>query len=254
MKTNAALLFQVAISLVAACILVILPGVARAQSVPSERAVREVLSIGWQAGYCAARPKSRGCAGFSSSSEAASRFSLVGRFQVRKSYCGIDADLAQKARKGKWTDLPEITVASATRDRLIAAMPAARDGFDRRQWLKSGTCVAASPDAYFSRSLDLLDEINASPVRAIFERKAGAEITLDEVRAAFDAAFGAGTGDRVRLACRKTDGGAIVTGLTIGITAGEGKLATPVEGARPTKSRCTGGVTGMPQSARAALQ
>ena len=127
-------------------------------------------------------------------------------------------------------------------------MPAARIGLDRRQWLKSGSCVATSAEAYYSRSLDLLDQLNTSPVRTLFTGKAGASITLADVRAAFDKAFGTGAGERVRLSCRKTEGGSVVTGLTIGLAGDGPTLAERIAAAVPTKSRCTEGVTGPGQA------
>ncbi|WP_411032660.1 ribonuclease [Shinella sp. BYT-45] len=245
MKTKAALSFHVAFSFLVACACLFLgAGLARAQSAPAGGGTREILSVSWQPGYCMARPKSRGCADFSAASPAARQFSLHSRFQARKSYCGIEADLKQQARKGKWTDLPEIALASGTKKRLLTAMPAARIGLDRQQWLRSGSCMAASAETYYSRSLDLLDELNASPVRTLFTGKAGGSVTLAEVRAAFDAAFGSGAGERVRLTCRKAGGKTVVTGFTIGLASGEGALATLIAGSSPTKSRCTGGMTG----------
>lgn len=249
MKTNAALTFNAVLFL---CVMYVCglvgAGPAAAQSAPVGGSQREVLVVSWQPGYCAARPKSRGCADFAATSPAAQQLSLVSRLQVRKSYCGIEADLKQRARKGKWTDLPEIVLASGTKERLLAAMPAARLGLDRQQWLRSGSCVAASPEAYYSRSLDLMDQLNASPVRSLFTDKAGAAVTLAEVRAAFDTAFGPGAGDRVRLSCRKAGDKTVVIGLTIGLMAGEGKLAALINSASPTKSRCNGGVTGNEQA------
>lgn len=240
MKTKAVLSFLVA------CVCYFgAGGLAAAQSISAGNEGREVLSISWQTGYCAARPKSRGCADFSATSPAARQFSLVSRFQVRKSYCGIEADLKQRARKGKWTDLPDIVLASGTKARLLTAMPATRVGLDRQQWLRSGSCIAASAETYYSRSLDLLDQLNASPVRTLFTHKAGGSVTLADVRAAFDTAFGAGAGERVRLSCRKAGDKTVVIGLTIGLAAGEGKLASLIAGASPTTSRCTGGVTGV---------
>ena len=203
----------------------------------------EVLSVSWQPGYCAARPKSRGCADFSAASPAARQFTLHSRFQPRSSYCGVEAGLKQQASKGKWTDLPEVTLTSALRARLTAAMPAARLGLDRRQWLKSGRCLSPSAEAYYGRSLDLLDALNASPLPALFRQKAGGILTLPEVRAAFDKAFGAGTGERVRLTCRKAGEKAVVVGLTIGLAGGEGGLDRLIKGAPATQSRCAGGIT-----------
>lgn len=241
MKTKATLPFQVAFSFLVAWISFFAAAVpAGAQSAPAG-GEHEVLSVSWQPGYCAARPKSRGCADFSSASSVAKRFSLHSRFQVRNSYCGIEAGLKQQARKGKWTDLPGITLASGTRERLLAAMPAARIGLDRQQWLRSGSCVAASAETYYSRSLDLLDQLNASPIPALFKQKAGGTLALAEVRAAFDAAFGPGAGERVRLTCRKTGDTTMVVGLTVGLARGEGKLPALINGASPTKSRCTEG-------------
>ena len=242
MKTKAALSFRFLFSFLSACLcLLAAPAFAGTEAAPAG-AAREILSVSWQPGYCAARPKSRGCADFSAAGPAAKRFSLHSRFQIRNSYCGVEADLQQRARKGKWTELPAITLASGTRERLLAAMPAARIGLDRRQWLKSGSCLATSAEAYYSRSLDLLDQLNASPVPALFARKAGGAITLVEVRAAFDAAFGAGAGERVRLACRKTGDQPVVIGLTIGLASGEGTLPVLIGGAVPVKSRCTEGI------------
>lgn len=249
MMTKAAPMFKAALSFLALCFCLFAGiDVAIAQSAPADGGAREILSISWQPGYCAARPKSRGCADFSATAPAARQFSLVSRFQARKSYCGIDAALKQKARKGKWTDLPEITLASGTKDRLLIAMPAARLGLDRQQWLRSGSCVAASAETYYGRSLDLLDQLNASPVPALFVGKAGGVITLAEVRAAFDQAFGKGAGERVRLSCRKAGDKSLVIGLTIGIAAREGKLGALMGGALPTKSRCTEGFTGAGQA------
>lgn len=249
MKTNAALIFNAVLLFCVVCVFSIAgAGLAVAQSAPVGGGQREVLVVSWQPGYCAARPKSRGCADFSATSPSARQLSLLSRFQVRKSYCGIEADLKQKARKGKWADLPEITLASGTKERLLAAMPAARLGLDRQQWLRSGSCVAASAEAYYSRSLDLMDQLNASPVRALFTGKAGGTLSLTQVRAAFDEAFGAGAGERVRLSCRKADGKTLIVGLTIGLAAGEGKLAKLIDGSSPTKSRCTEGDLGMGQA------
>ena len=250
MMTNATLPFKAVLSLFMLCF-ACLAGSANAfaQAAPVEGAAREVLSVSWQPGYCTARPKSRGCADVSSASPSARQFLLLSRFQVRKSYCGIDAALQQKARKGKWADLPEITLASATKDRLLAAMPAAKLGRDRQQWLRSGSCVATSAEVYYSRSLALLDELNASPIPALLAGKTGGAVTLSEVRAAFDKAFGPGAGERVRLSCRKgADGKPVVIGLTIGLAAGEGGLKTLIGGASPTASRCTEGATGAAQA------
>ena len=248
MKTHAALAFRAVLSFFVLCVALVAGlGWALAETAgPASNGTVEILSVSWQPGYCVARPKSGGCKDFQAPAPAERQFTLHSRFLARKSYCGIEAGLKQQARKGKWTDLPEITLASGTKERLLAAMPAVRLGLDRQQWLRSGSCIAPSAEAYYSRSLDLLDQLNGSAVRALFAAKAGSAVTLAEVRAAFDQAFGAGAGERVRLACRKAGDKTVVTGMTVGMGSGEGTLQTLIATAPPTKSRCTEGITGQP--------
>jgi ribonuclease T2 len=206
-----------------------------------KEATRHVLALTWQPGFCLVKPESPECARRSADA-AAARLSLHGLWQIKKSYCGIDADLKKRDRSSKWTDLPQLALSDGTAARLAAAMPGVASGLDRHQWLMNGTCHASTAESYYARSLELLDAVNGSAVGALFEAHAGTTVTIAEVAAAFDTAFGAGAGERVRLRCRTVDGQAVVTGLTIGLAASEGDLAALIGGAAPTKSHCEGGL------------
>lgn len=66
-----------------------------------------------------------------------------------------------------------------------------------------------------------------------------------EVRAAFDAAFGPGAGDRVRIACRRDGQRNLVVELTLGLAgriADDSSLAGLMAAAAPTAPGCPGGV------------
>ncbi|MDR6756666.1 ribonuclease T2 [Mycoplana sp. BE70] len=201
-----------------------------------------VLALTWQPGFCLTKPKAAECALPPKGAEEATRLSLHGLWRVKKSYCGIDADLKKLYRSSKWTDLPKLALSETTAIRLAAAMPGVASGLDRHQWMMNGTCHAATAEDYYARSLELLDTVNGSAVGVFFQTKAGKAVTIAELAAAFDAAFGAGTGERVQLRCRTVGDEKIVTGLTIGLNSGEGELAGLIRGASATKSRCAGGL------------
>ena len=68
------------------------------------------------------------------------------------------------------------------------------------------------------------------------------EVKGTEIRAAFDSAFGAGTGDRVRIACKKDGSRQLIVELTIGLAGPDGKLADMTKAAKATDPGCQGGI------------
>lgn len=203
---------------------------------------RHVLALTWQPGFCLTKPKNPECARPPEGAQREAGLSLHGLWQVKKSYCGIDAELKKRDRASKWTDLPQLVLSDETATRLAVAMPGVVAGLDRHQWLMNGTCHAATAEDYYTRSLEMLDTVNGSAVGAFFDAKAGRAVTIDDVSAVFDAAFGVGAGERVRLRCRTIDGEKIITGLTVGLSADDGELAGLIRGASVTKSKCDGGL------------
>ncbi len=127
---------------------------------------------------------------------------------------------------GDWLDLPAPDLSSQTRRALERAMPGTRSGLDRHEWLRHGTCYGTDPDEYFRDSLIVLDAVNASEARALFARSIGRVVTRDAVRAAFDRSFGPGTGDRVRLTCRRDGARVLISEITLGLSATSGP--TPI--------------------------
>jgi ribonuclease T2 len=119
-------------------------------------------------------------------------------------------------------------------------MPGTRSDLQRHQWFKHGSCYGTDADTYFRHSLMLLEQLNASGVRSLFEEHIGKRLSATRVRAAFDASFGKGAGDRVRLKCNQ----GLIEELRIGLkgevdeTADLGKL---ILAAPPRSPDCRGG-------------
>jgi ribonuclease T2 len=204
-----------------------------------------VLAVSWQPGFCEARPTRKECTEQSAEQFDATHFSLHGLWPLRKSYCGVEAALKTRDRKGDWLDLPKLAMADETAARLLVAMPGVRSGLDRHQWLRSGTCQAANAEDYFTLQLRLLDQLNDSAVRALFADKIGSELGEDEIKAAFDKSFGAGAGDRVRMRCQTVAGSSVITGLTIGLSgdlSGTADIKSLIQAAGPTEFKCAKGI------------
>ncbi|HXV29759.1 MAG TPA: ribonuclease [Sinorhizobium sp.] len=204
-----------------------------------------VLAVSWQPGFCETRPTRKECVDQTADRFDATHFSLHGLWPLRKSYCGVEAELKTRDRKGDWLDLPKLAVADETAARLLVAMPGVKSGLDRHQWLRSGTCQAANAEDYFALQLRLLDQLNDSAVRSLFAEKIGSEVDEAEIKAAFDGSFGAGAGDRVRMRCRAVGGREVITGLTIGLSgelSGKADLKSLIQAAGPTEFKCAKGI------------
>jgi len=177
-----------------------------------------ILAVSWQPGFCEMRPKRKECAGQTAERYDATHFSLHGLWPMKKSYCGVAADIRARDKKGDWLELPQLAMAEETAAKLSIAMPGTQSGLDRHQWLRSGTCQGGTAQDYFAVQLRLLDELNGSAVRSLFADRLGQEVTEDEIKQAFDTSFGKGAGDRVRMRCQKAGARGVITGLTIGLS------------------------------------
>ncbi|WP_275783549.1 ribonuclease T2 family protein [Pararhizobium gei] len=204
-----------------------------------------ILAVSWQPGFCETRPKRKECAAQAGAQRDATHFSLHGLWPMKKSYCGVAADIKARDRKGGWTELPQLAMTTETAARLQVAMPGTQSGLDRHQWLRSGTCYGGTADHYFQTQLRFLDELNGSAVQALFSGRIGREVTEAEVKQAFDVGFGEGAGERVRMRCEKAGARNVITGLTIGLSgdvSGAAGLSGLVLAAGRTDFKCPRGV------------
>lgn len=204
-----------------------------------------VLAVSWQPGFCETRPQRKECESQTAERFDATNLSLHGLWPLRKSYCGVKADVRAKDRKGNWLELPKLAMADDTAARLLVAMPGVQSGLDRHQWLRSGTCQDGSVDDYFAVQLRMLEELNRSAVGALFRQRIGSELDEATIKQAFDQSFGAGAGDRVRMRCQTVQGRSVITGLTIGLTGDVMKaasLAPLIQAAGPTEFKCAKGI------------
>jgi len=220
---------------------------AAASAAQGGRRATHVLALGWEPAFCQQHRDKAECVRETGQSFEATHLSLHGLWpQPRgRAYCGVDRTLAQADRAHDWGSLPEPDITSATRQRLSAVMPGTQSGLQRHEWVVHGTCYGTNADIYFNRAASLAEQVNASPVRDLFVRRIGTAVSADEIRGAFDQAFGPGSGARVGVSCpgrgQVRTIGEIVISLA-GDVSGTAPLADLIRAATPVPPGCPSGL------------
>jgi len=213
----------------------------------TENQTQFVLSLGWEPGFCESHNTKPECASERSDEFDATHFTLHGLWpQPRKrEYCDVPLELIQADRRGNWQALPIVNLSKETQEHLALVMPGTRSLLDRHEWIRHGTCYGGDVETYFRQALSLVDAINGSAVQSLFAGNIGKELSIGAIKDAFDSAFGAGAGDRVRLACKRDGSRQLITEITIGLGAQPGgatSLGDLIKASSPTDPGCPGGI------------
>jgi ribonuclease T2 len=204
-----------------------------------------VLALSWQPAFCESKPEKTECKTQSPARYDASHFTLHGLWpQPRRNvFCGVDKATIALDDQRAWDKLPVPELTAATKAELDKVMPGTQSLLERHEWIKHGTCYAGgSAESYYKDSVRLTVAVNTSPVQKFMAANIGKKIQTKDLRAKFDEAFGAGAGERVRVACDKQGR---IAELTIGL---KGDIAVGTDMAKlmmasePTDTGCPAGV------------
>lgn len=211
------------------------PAPVPARAAGGQRATH-LLSMSWEPAFCGQHADKVECAPGAPTNDGA-KLALHGLWpQPRgKMYCGADPAAVAADRRHDWASLPEPDMTAQTRQRLAAVMPGVQSGLQRHEWIVHGTCFGTTPDVYFNRASQLGEAVNAGPVRELFARNVGRTLDADQIRAAFDAAYGQGAGQRVVVSCSRGPRPIIseVRVFLAGDVAGSAPLADLIAAAQP---------------------
>jgi ribonuclease T2 len=205
-----------------------------------------ILALSWEPAFCQDHADKPECRSATASRFDARHLALHGLWPEPRDnvYCAVEDTRRQSDESGRWSDLPAPDLTPATRRRLAVAMPGSQSLLERHEWLKHGSCFPATAEAYFGRALDFLDAVNGSAVGDLVAARAGRQVTAAELRQAFDRAFVAGAGLRVKISCAGDGDRRRITELTLGLrgdVAGDVPLAALLLASRPTGPGCPGG-------------
>lgn len=207
-----------------------------------------VLAISWQPAFCEGRPGKSECRTQTTNSFEASHFTLHGLWPQprRRVFCNVEQKLVEADDMNRWDDLPAVQLSASTRTELDKVMPGTQSRLERHEWTKHGTCYpGADAERYYVDSLKLMRAINASAAQALVAARVGKMVSSSELRAAFDQTFGAGAGQRIRLACKPDGGRNLIVEITIGLrgditTAAD--VGTLIRASAPTDAGCNAGI------------
>lgn len=181
-----------------------------------------VLAASWQPGFCETQPDKVECVTQDEARFDASHFALHGLWpQPRgREYCGVDDAVKAVDKPATWRDLPEVKLSPSTRAALVEVMPGTASFLERHEWIVHGTCYGEDMESYFAESIALMAALNASPLAQFMRDNIDRSVTPAQLRAAVDAAFGSGAGERVKVQCKDEQDGSrkVLTELQIALT------------------------------------
>lgn len=208
-----------------------------------------VLALSWQPAFCEQRPDKAECRQLNDGllPTSAMQLSLHGLWPDDAVYCGVPQDIRDLDTPDSWDQLPAPELDADTAERLAIAMPGTASFLERHEWIKHGTCFFGEDggDEYYDDTLRVMDAINRSGVAQLLASHVGETVSGDDLRAAFDTAFGAGAGDRVRIDCDTDGGRVLIQELRIslrGEITEDANVGTLILAADPVGMGCDGGI------------
>lgn len=184
------------------------------------------LAVSWHPAFCETARRKPECRDEDPNGFAADHFVLHGLWPdgADAFYCNVPTEIANQDRNGQWRQLPGVELSDRLWNELQKKMPGTQSQLHRHEWIKHGTCSGGSAEEYYDASLALLDVLNASDIQQLFANNVGGRLSTNEIRDAFNAAFGGGAGKRVTVECAREDGRTMIDELRIAIS---GEITQP---------------------------
>ena len=164
-----------------------------------------LLAISWQPAFCQSHQRKLECETQTEDRYDATHLSLHGLWpQPRNNaYCNVSDKDKSIDRRNAWHLLDPLGLTEETFVDLFISMPGVASHLQRHEWIKHGTCYSDSAETYYKDSLNLINKINDTNISTLFANNIEKEITSEQIRNAFDEAFGEGSGEKVNVKCRK---------------------------------------------------
>jgi ribonuclease T2 len=182
-----------------------------------------LLTLSWQPAFCEIRPGKQECQDLNSGNlpHTTRQLSIHGLWPQPKGndYCGVSASVRNLDKPGNWHLLPAPEIDTETADALAAAMPGFASFLHYHEWIKHGTCYFGDggADEYYDDTLYLTGLVNDSAVGDLFFNNVGRQVSGAQIRAAFDDAFGVGTGARVLIKCTNDGGRTLINEIWLSL-------------------------------------
>ena len=202
-----------------------------------------LLALSWQPAFCQTHQNKTECENQTNSRFDAVHFTLHGLWpQPRDNkYCNITNKERMLDERAMWEKLPSLELSDELSEELIETMPGVASFLHRHEWTKHGSCYSATAEEYFRESIMLTDQVNASVVQDLFANNIGQYLTVNNIRAKFNDAFGNGAGSRVHIKCSE----GMISEIWINLNGeidNDTKLTELLQNADQASQGCQGGV------------
>ena len=196
----------------------------------NRKAEKLLLSLSWQPAFCENKPDKPECRSQTASRFDADHFSLHGLWPQPqgREYCQVSPEDRATDERRRWDLLPRPTLQPGTSDRLNQAMPGTASALERHEWIRHGSCFGSDPETYFRTALSLVEQVNQSQLRDRLAIRLGETVTVRELKTAFEASFGQGTGRSIGVRCSRDGQRQLISEIRI-------KLKQPLDDTTPLK-------------------
>jgi len=205
---------------------------------------QNILSLSWHNAFCETHRYKKECKrsvfSFGRPNYGDKHFVLHGLWPKPKNnlYCGVEKHYVILDKHKQWNRLPHLELSDETRKRLQKFMPGYASDLHKHEWIKHGTCYGANANRYYQDALNMVEQINHSKVGDFFKKHIGKQVTLSQVRAAFDRSFGTGTGKHVAMQCEN----GLITELRLHMGSGSDHLGVLLQRGETVRSHCHSGM------------
>lgn len=209
------------------------------KKVEKKRSNENILAISWQNAFCQTHQRKQECINRTKSDFGSREFLLHGLWPQPRTnqYCDVDKKNVSKDKRKQWSKLEELKLSPKTRGKLAVLMGGYESNLHRHEWIKHGSCYGTNADEYYTKAMDLLQEVNYSMVGEFFANNINQTVNIKDIRRIFDKKFGQGAGDRVDMRCKK----GLIVELWLHLKGIDKELSNLLKNGEKVKSSCNKG-------------
>ncbi len=175
-----------------------------------------VFSVSWQPAFCETKPSKPECTSMTADRFDATHPTLHGLWPQGAEYCVAPAQ-KQLDQAKQWDQLDPVDLSATTRDLLARVMPGTQSHLERHEWTRHGSCTGKPAEQYFRAAAALVVALDESSVQEFLAARVGSDVQTNQIRGAFDQAFGADAGSRVQFVCAQDGDRTLLTEMRINV-------------------------------------
>lgn len=156
-----------------------------------------VFSLSWQPAFCETHQGKKECNSWKPEDFDTKNLVLHGLWPNKKNdkkhkygYCNVSPEIKKEDKADTWCRMPDLHLASETKDILSTVMPGYQSCLQNHEWYKHGTCSDMTPDEYFTTAARFVVGFTATRLGALLRANVGKTVTFSGMTAAAQEDYG----------------------------------------------------------------